>query len=146
MADIKGKNRKKILNQLRKQYYNLDATWVKCLRLQLPQAPRSNRNIDNMMEHMLQEQKSNKYMQQYIFSVAGIQMGTEGKFSSQFRNIMECARYSEIEISVSHAPLHQVRIRLPTLALKPKGDITRSPEQEYQWLHKKGLMSTKIFL
>ena len=40
VADIKGKNHKRILNQLRWQYYNLDTTWVKCL--QLPQAPHSN--------------------------------------------------------------------------------------------------------
>ena len=26
---------------------------------------------------------------------------------------------------------------LPTLALKPRGDITRSPKQGYQWPHKK---------
>ena len=31
----------------------------------------------------------------------------------------------------------QARIRLPTLALKPKGDIIRSPKQGYQWPHKK---------
>ena len=34
-------------------------------------------------------------MQQCIFSVAGIWMGMEGKFSSQFRNIMECAHSRE---------------------------------------------------
>ena len=31
----------------------------------------------------------------------------------------------------------------PTLALKPRGDVTRSPKQGYQWPHKKGLMSSK---
>ena len=34
-------------------------------------------------------------MQQCIFSVAGIQAGTEGKFSAQFKNIMEHAHSSE---------------------------------------------------
>ena len=89
VADIKGKNRKIILNQLRKQYYNSDMTWVKCLHLQLPQEPHSNRNTGDVMEHMLQEQKSNKYIQQCIFSVACIWTGAEGKFSAQFCNIME---------------------------------------------------------
>ena len=32
-----------------------------------------------------------------------------------------------------HVHLCQVQIRLPTLALKPRCDITRSPKQEYQW-------------
>ena len=35
--------------------------------------------------------------------------------------------------------LQQVRIKLPTLALKPSGDVTRSPKQEYQWSHKKDM-------
>ena len=38
----------------------------------------------------------------------------------------------------------KVRIRLPTLALKPRGDVTRSPKQEYQWSHKKDSCPTKI--
>ena len=37
----------------------------------------------------------------------------------------------------SHVCLCQVQIRLLTLALKPRGDITRSPKQWYQWPHKK---------
>ena len=95
IADVKGKNHKKILNQLPKQYYNLDAAWVKRLHWQLPQEPRCNRNTDDMTEYMLQKWRSNRYMQQCIFSVAGIRVGIEGKFLSQFRNIMECAHSSE---------------------------------------------------
>ena len=30
----------------------------------------------------------------------------------------------------------KVQIRLPTLALKPIGDVTRSLKQGYQWPHK----------
>ena len=30
------------------------------------------------------------------------------------------------------------------LALKPRGDVTRIPKQEYQWPPQKGLMSSKI--
>ena len=48
IADIKGKNHKKILNHLRRQYYHLDVAWVKRLHLQLPQENHCNRNIDNM--------------------------------------------------------------------------------------------------
>ena len=81
--------------KLRWQYYNYDATWVKHLHLQLPQEPCSNRNLDNMTEYMLRERRLNKYMQQCIFSVAGIRAGTEGKFSAPFKNIMERARSSE---------------------------------------------------
>ena len=55
VADIKDKNHKKILNQLRWQYYNYDAMWVKRLHLQLPQEPHSNQNLDDMTEHMLRE-------------------------------------------------------------------------------------------
>ena len=32
----------------------------------------------------------------------------------------------------------------PTLALKPKGDVTRSPKQGYQWPHKKDSCPPKI--
>ena len=31
----------------------------------------------------------------------------------------------------------QVRIRLPTLVLKSRGDVTIGPNQGYQWPHKK---------
>ena len=40
----------------------------------------------------------------------------------------------------------QVRIRLPTLALKPRGDVTRSPKQGYQWPHKKDLCPPNFLL
>ena len=33
----------------------------------------------------------------------------------------------------------------PTLALKPRGDVTRSPKQGYQWPHKKDSCPPKIF-
>ena len=38
---------------------------------------------------MLLERNSNRYMQQCIFSVAGIRDGSEGQFSNDFKNIME---------------------------------------------------------
>ena len=39
-----------------------------------------------------------------------------------------------------------MQIRLPTLALKPRGDVTRSPKQVYQWPHKQDLYPPKFFL
>ena len=46
--------------------------------------------------------------------------------------------------NVYYIHLLQVWIRLPTLALKPRGDITRSPKQGNQWPHKKDLCPPKI--
>ena len=33
-----------------------------------------------------------------------------------------------------------------TLALKPRGDVTRSPKQGYQWIQEKDLCPPKIYL
>ena len=41
------------------------------------------------------------------------------------------------DVNVHPVCLHQVRRILLTLALKPRGDITRSPKQGYQWPHKR---------
>ena len=95
VADIKGKNHKKTLNQLWKQYYSLDMMWIKHLCLPLPQEPHCNQNINDMTEYMLHEWKSNCFMQQCIFSMAGIHAGMEGKFSLQLKNIMERAHSCE---------------------------------------------------
>ena len=103
VADIKGEKCKKILNKLQWQNYNLDAFWFKHLHLQLPQEPRSNQNIDDMTEHMLRETKSNRYMQQCIFSVASIRNRTEGNFSTQFKEIMERTHSSKnFQVSRGH--------------------------------------------
>ena len=48
-----------------------------------------------MMQYMVLEQNNNRYMPQCIFSVAGIRDGTEGRFSTAFKDIMECAHRSE---------------------------------------------------
>ena len=40
--------------------------------------------------------------------------------------------------------LCQMQIRLSTLALKSRGDVTRSPKQGYQWPHKKDSCPPKI--
>ena len=42
--------------------------------------------------------------------------------------------------------LYEVQIRLPTLALKPRGDAIRSPKQWYQWFHKKDLCPPPFFI
>ena len=88
VADIKGQSRKKFLNNLRADYYNKDPMWIKCLHLQLPQEPQSKCNVDDMMEFMLLEWKTNRYMQQCIFSMAGTHNKMEGKFSDEFKDIM----------------------------------------------------------
>ena len=38
--------------------------------------------------------------------------------------------------SISHTPPQSSNKAEPTLALKPRGDVTRSPKQGYQWSHK----------
>ena len=38
---------------------------------------------------------------------------------------------------ISGMPPQSANKAEPTLALKPRGDITRSPKQGYQWPHKK---------
>ena len=40
---------------------------------------------------------------------------------------------------------HAINKAEPTLALKPRGDVTRSPKQGYQWPHKKDSCPPKIF-
>ena len=40
---------------------------------------------------------------------------------------------------------HQVQIRLPSLALKPRGVITRSVEEGYQWPQKRTYVLQKFF-
>ena len=47
--------------------------------------------------------------------------------------------------NATRTPPPSVNKAEPTLALKPRGDVTRSPKQGYQWPHKKGLMSSKNF-
>ena len=42
-------------------------------------------------------------------------------------NLREC---------ISHTPPQSSNKAEPTLALKPRGDVTRSPKQGYQWPHK----------
>ena len=46
--------------------------------------------------------------------------------------------------NILHMPPLSSNKAVPTLALKPRGDITRSPKQEYQWPHKKDSCSPKI--
>ena len=48
--------------------------------------------------------------------------------------------------NITHMPGLSTNKAEPTLALKPRGDITRSPKQGYQWPPKKGRMSSKKIL
>ena len=47
---------------------------------------------------------------------------------------------------ISHMPQQSLNKAEPTLALKPRGDITRSPKQGYQWPQKWTCVQQKIFL
>ena len=44
-----------------------------------------------------------------------------------------------------HLPLQKVNKAEPTLALKPRGDITRNPKQDYQWPQKGHVCPPKTF-
>ena len=44
-----------------------------------------------------------------------------------------------------HLPLQKANKAEPTLALKPRGDVTRNPKQGYQWPHKRTCVSAKNF-
>ena len=46
--------------------------------------------------------------------------------------------------NVTHTPPLSLNKAEPTLALKPRGDITRSPKQGYQWPYKKDSCPPKI--
>ena len=46
--------------------------------------------------------------------------------------------------NITRTPLPSADKAEPTLALKPRGDITRSPKQGYQWPHKKDSCPPKI--
>ena len=45
---------------------------------------------------------------------------------------------------MSRVRLFLIRWIKPTLALKPRGDVTRSPKPGYQWPHKKDSCPPKI--
>ena len=47
---------------------------------------------------------------------------------------------------IHHICLHHVWTKLPTLALKPRGDITRNLKQGYQWPHKMTHTCPQIFV
>ena len=47
---------------------------------------------------------------------------------------------------ISRTPLPSVNKAEPTLALKPIGDVTRSPKQGFQWPHKRTCVHQKNFL
>ena len=45
---------------------------------------------------------------------------------------------------ISHTPLQSLNKAEPTLALKPRGDVTRSPKEWYQWPHKWTCVQQKL--
>ena len=74
--------------------------------------------------------------------------GTWKRRLSCHAGCQEVSRYhprgeSQGTCNITHMPPLSSNKAEPTLALKPRGDITRSPKQGYEWPHKKG-MSSKI--
>ena len=61
------------------------------------------------------------------------------------QEVGRCCTRGESREHISHMPPSKVKIRLPTLVLKPRENITRSPKQGYQWPHKKDLCPPNIF-
>ena len=45
---------------------------------------------------------------------------------------------------ISRTPPQSLNKAEPTLALKPRGDVTRSPKQGYQWPHKWTCVQQKL--
>ena len=58
--------------------------------------------------------------------------------------ILATKRMAGVKPEVYHIFLCQVQIRLPNLALKPRGDVTRSLKQGYQWPYKKDFCPPKL--
>ena len=67
----------------------------------------------------------------YILSLYGKQ-----KLSTMDEDFRSCGNQNNHVSIVYHVRLCQVQIILPTLALKPRRDVTRSPKQGYQWPQK----------
>ena len=44
---------------------------------------------------------------------------------------------------ITFTPIQEANKAEPTLALKPRGDVTRNPKQEYQWPPKRTCMCAK---
>ena len=63
------------------------------------------------------------------------------------QGVGRCRTRSESQgtCNVTHTPLLSVNKAEPTLALKPRGDVTRNPKQGYQWPHKKDPCPPKNF-
>ena len=55
------------------------------------------------------------------------------------QEVIRCCTRGESQgmCNVTHMPPLSSNKAEPTLALKPRGDVTRSPKQGYQWPHKK---------
>ena len=62
-----------------------------------------------------------------------------------YQEVSRCLTRDESqEMCNTYTSAKWVWIRLPTLALKPRVDIARSPKHGYQWPHKKDLCPQKI--
>ena len=51
----------------------------------------------------------------------------------------------DLEECTLHSPPQKANMAGPTLALNPRGDVTRNPKQGYQWPQKKDMCRPKTF-
>ena len=67
--------------------------------------------------------------------------------SHQCQEVGRCRTRGESQgmCNVTHMPPLSLNKVEPTLALKPRGDVTRSPKEGYQWPHKKESCPPKNF-
>ena len=63
------------------------------------------------------------------------------------QEVSRCSTRGESQgmCDITYTPLLSSNKAEPTLALKPRGDVTRSPKQGHQWPHKKDSCPPKIF-
>ena len=52
----------------------------------------------------------------------------------------------DLRVCTLHLPPQKSNKAEPTLALKPRGDVTRNPKHGYQWPTKKDMCPPKTFL
>ena len=105
--------------------------------------------------HPLQDQVSEQFSKQplkFVFRTnikfvvrasAETRMWGSDRLSCWLPRGQQVSHQRWISRNIYNVCLCQVQIRLPTLALKPGGDVIRSPKQGYQRPHKKDVCPSK---
>ena len=86
----------------------------------------------------VKEQVSKRDQRMYDQCLTGMRKRRLGCHASR-KEVSRCRTRGESQgmCNVTQTPPLSLNKAEPTLALKPRGDITRSPKQGYQWPHKK---------